>query len=283
MEIPIMLTFDNNFVDPAMICIYSLLKNANKKYNYKIFILQSDIEQKNKNLIYQLLEIFNNVSIEFIDMKHKFLDLFSSLSNNFTKESLYKLLVGSIFTQYDKIIISDVDVIYCGDLSQSYFTDLQNSYFAGVSPVGRILNFWNKPIYDKFKNEIDKFHTICGGFLIANLNQIRIDDMENVMLNFLQSNINILPQIEQDVINYCCYKRITLLPLKYLVCAYSYDLYSTDFDNDIRYSTNELKEALKNPIHLHYAGIKPWIEKNTTKSEIWVQYKNELEKILNNK
>jgi lipopolysaccharide biosynthesis glycosyltransferase len=51
-------------------------------------------------------------------------------------------------------------------------------------------------------------------------------------------------------------------------------LYNTDedFNNDETFSALELKEAMENPIQLHYAGYKkPWKE-DCTKAEEWFSY-----------
>ena len=81
-------------------------------------------------------------------------------------------------------------------------------------------------------------------------------------------------QLEQDVINLCCYPKIKFLPLKNMMCNYVYDLYHTDedFNNDKTFSALELREAMESPILLHYPGHKkPWKE-DCTKAEEWFRY-----------
>ena len=58
------------------------------------------------------------------------------------------------------------------------------------------------------------------------------------------------------------------------MCNYVYDLYHTDedFNNDKTFSALELREAMENPILLHYPGHrKPWKE-DCTKAEEWFRY-----------
>jgi lipopolysaccharide biosynthesis glycosyltransferase len=59
-----------------------------------------------------------------------------------------------------------------------------------------------------------------------------------------------------------------------MMCIYTYDLYHTDedFNNDKTFSALELREAMENPILLHYSGHKkPWKE-HCTKAEEWFSY-----------
>jgi lipopolysaccharide biosynthesis glycosyltransferase len=77
-----------------------------------------------------------------------------------------------------------------------------------------------------------------------------------------------------DVINLCSYPKIKFLPLKYMMCNYVYDLYNTDedFNNDETFSALELREAMENPVLLHYPGHKkPWKE-DCTKAEEWFKF-----------
>lgn len=41
-NIPIVMMFDDNYAIPAGAAIYSLLDNANKNYNYELFILHNN-------------------------------------------------------------------------------------------------------------------------------------------------------------------------------------------------------------------------------------------------
>ena len=75
-EIPIMTCFNNNYCAPAGVCFYSLLKNANPDYSYKLFVLSNDISEENKEKLHNSIKVFENASLEFINMNNKFKDLF---------------------------------------------------------------------------------------------------------------------------------------------------------------------------------------------------------------
>ena len=62
---------------------------------------------------------------------------------------------------------------------------------------------------------------------------------------------------------------------KFLVCSYLYDLYKKplDFETDCNFSKDELMEAYKNPVQLHFAtSKKPWKNPEITKAEKWFFY-----------
>ena len=56
--IPVMHCFDNNYVIPAGVAFYSMLENADKSYQYKLYVLHSDITQENQDLLFETIKKF---------------------------------------------------------------------------------------------------------------------------------------------------------------------------------------------------------------------------------
>jgi lipopolysaccharide biosynthesis glycosyltransferase len=272
--------FNNNYVIPASVAFYSMLENANPEYKYNLYILHSDITEENQDKLQQTITNFNNSSLTFINMQEKFKDLFENtvVKGHYSKEMFYKFLAPSTFPQYEKIIISDVDVVYLGDISPSYFfiNAEDDIYFAGhKGPIlkGSWIDSCSFDQYKKFfsDQEIEKLQT-GAGYYVFNLKKMRQNKIEQKFIDYAIKNSKRLLQPEQDVINLCCYPKIKFLPLRNLVCSYCYDLYQEekDFENDLNYSKEELKEGLENPIQLHYAtSTKPWNRLSCTKAEEW--------------
>jgi len=275
-----MFGFDNNYVIPAAVAFYSLLEHANKKYDYKIYALHSDITLENQEKLRETIAEFADFStLEFVDMSDKYDELWSQMhiKGHFTKETIYKILTASIFPRLPKLITSDVDVVFLDDVSESYFAldTTEDIYLAGVHIVGKII-----PYYDNYKEnyteeEIEKVKSLCGGFLVVNLDKFRKDKMEEKFIQFFKDNAYRINQAEQDVLNLCCYPKTKKLPLRYIACTYLWDFYKTpdDFKNDAYYTETELQGAMDHPIQLHYAtSVKPWKNVECTKSEEWFKY-----------
>lgn len=279
-EIPVMFCFDKNYVIPAAVAFYSLLENANKNYQYHFYVLHSDIsEQQQEKLQQTICEFKDYATLEFIDMNQRFDDLWNQIykGGHFSKEVMYKILIASIFPQYDKIIVTDVDVVFLGDISPSYleFDCEEDYYIAGIKPIGKIKDYMKNYESAWSKEEIKKLGHMCGGYLVANLKKIREDHMEEEFIDCFVQNGSRLNQMEQDILNLCCYSKIKYLPLNYVSCSYNWDYYKTDesMHTDETYSYEEIKDAMEHPIQLHYAtSIKPWKNVDCTKSEEWFQY-----------
>ena len=278
--IPIMHCFDNNYVIPAAVSFHSMLKHANPEFVYKLYVLHSDITWQNQQKLSKLVESFPQASLEFVDMSHRFNDIWNEMNtSHLAKEVLYKLVAPSIFEKYDKIIVTDVDVVFEGDISPSFFgfSASDKIYLAGVKHIHPIGASLLDDYYCLYESEfgpgaLDELK-ICGGFLVLNLRRLRDDRMEELFLEYLANNAHRLLQAEQDVFNFCLESRsIYKLPLNYVLCSYTYDLFATDesYSTDRYYTSDEIKNAMQNPIQLHYAtGTKPWNAPDSTMADKW--------------
>ena len=76
MDIPVLHFFNNKYVIPAAVSFYSMLENADKNYNYILYVGHSDITRENQEKLKKTIEYFSNAQLKFIDMNNKFDDLF---------------------------------------------------------------------------------------------------------------------------------------------------------------------------------------------------------------
>lgn len=281
-KIPVFFTFDRNYVVAAEVAIYSMLKYASPKYEYRLYVLHTDIPEHLQEEIIRLVGKFGNASLEFIDTS-SFDDDKNILRSkaHFSKEIYYKLIAAEIFPQYDRIICTDVDVVFTGDISESYFMHQDKFfYFAGI---GQILES------DRIKNYKDKFTTeeieilkkeIAAGYLLMNLKTIREYSMQKKLTDYYKANYHKLCLPEQDCIILCCWPYIEYLPIKFCVCNH---YYKTNPDTTAFYQDNDglpkaheearrlFKEALDNPVQLHYVGEnKPWNSLSVIKHGVWL-------------
>lgn len=120
--IPIILTFDENYVLPAGVAMHSLMRCANPNYIYEFNIIHHGISEVQQYLLIENLKFFQNQNVKFIYCNQSFENIFNQLKNpsHFSQEMFYKLILPSLLPQYDKVIVSDVDVIFKGDISSVY-------------------------------------------------------------------------------------------------------------------------------------------------------------------
>lgn len=144
--IPIMHCFNDDYVIPASVSFLSMLENANPSYFYKLFVLHTDISESHQKTLHSIVSRFDNASLEFIDIDHRFYDEFDKLKTkgHYTKEMFYKILAPQIFPHYNYIIITDVDVVFCGDIAEIYHCCYGGGgrSLMNTLPAFPILTFW---------------------------------------------------------------------------------------------------------------------------------------------
>lgn len=280
--IPIFFTFDKYYVVAAEVAIYSMLKHASTQYEYRLYVLHTNIPVSAQKDLTALANRFKNASLEFIDTSS--FDVEKSILQSkahFSKEIYYKLIAAEIFPEYDRIICSDVDVVFLDDISESYFLyENEFFYFAGVGQIlesNRMETYKNK-FSDKECDILEK--EIAAGYLLMNLKAIREKHMQQKLTEFYKANYHRLCLPEQDCICLCCWPYTKYLPMKYVVCNYYYKVTKNnisffsgceEFQGNKEQAVSRFMATLENPVQLHYVGHrKPWNSFFVPKQKIWL-------------
>ncbi|CAK00275.1 putative lipopolysaccharide biosynthesis protein [Helicobacter acinonychis str. Sheeba] len=301
--IPIVVALDNNYCIPAGVSLYSMLANAKTerervKLFYKIHCLVDGLSAENIEKLKETLAPFSAFSsVEFLEISthntpkenqeikknqtiksdhyqnidpiiaNKIEELFTKLSNysqkRFSKMIMCRLLLASLFPQYDKMIMFDVDTLFVGDISESFFIPLEAHYFGAVREKDLIAMNRNsaKDLYElrqrraksigvanAFPNleeaQILFDNYFNAGFLALNLKLWRKENLENQLIGFFILKNEKLLFNDQDALCFVCRGRILELP-------YPYNAHPSFLDTP---SFPSIKEVCM----LHFWGDKPW-------------------------
>ncbi|GAA7577860.1 glycosyltransferase family 8 protein [Helicobacter pylori] len=289
--IPIVVAFDNNYCIPAGVSLYSMLANAKRerervKLFYQIHCLVEDLSAENVAKLEETIAPFSAFSsIEFLDIsneklepRHNYYKLDALIANEikklylklnafsqkrFSKMIMCRFFFASLFPQYDKMIMFDVDTLFVDDISESFFIPLEAHYFGAVREKDLIAMDRNsaKDLYelrqmhaktigvaDAFPN-LEEVQILFGnyfntGFLALNLKLWREENLENQLIAFFIVKNEKLLFNDQDALCFVCRGRILELP-------YSYNAHPSFLDTP---SFPSIKEARM----LHFWGDKPW-------------------------
>ncbi|WQY66678.1 glycosyltransferase family 8 protein [Helicobacter pylori] len=291
--IPIVVAFDNNYCIPAGVSLYSMLANAKRererervKLFYQIHCLVEGLSLENIAKLEETIAPFSAFSsIEFLDIsneelepRHNYYKLDALIANEikklylklnafsqkrFSKMIMCRFFFASLFPQYDKIIMFDVDTLFVNDMSESFFIPLETHYFGAVREKDLIVINRNsaKDLYElrqmhaksigvanAFPNleeaQILFDNYFNAGFLALNLKLWREENLENQLIAFFILKNEKLLFNDQDALCFVCRGRILELP-------YSYNAHPSFLDTP---SFPSIKEARM----LHFWGDKPW-------------------------
>lgn len=264
-SVPIIFAIDENVVVPCGVTITSLLINAGHNTLYDIFILCEERKLPEDSRI-KILAAFaseSNCHIKFVDVGDAYSD--APEMQRITKATYYRLLIPSLFPQFDKVIYSDIDIIFQRDLSELYKTSFPNDeLIAAVLDLAIDDKFFfksdlpskvGKTVYDYFN----------AGFMLMNLKQMRA---ENKVDEFNKHAKIKYPQNDQDVLNIVCNGRVQWLPSIYNFQTNHYANYmwgrshpEIDFSELLQHAT------------LHYTWKnKPWSSLECPIADAWWHY-----------
>ncbi|GAA9614596.1 glycosyltransferase family 8 protein [Helicobacter pylori] len=197
------------------------------------------------------------------EIKKLYLKLNSFSQKRFSKMIMCRFFFASLFPQYDKMIMFDVDTLFVDDMSESFFIPLETHYFGAVREKDLIAINRNsaKDLYelrqmhaktigvaDAFPNlkeaQILFDNYFNAGFLALNLTLWREENLEDQLVGFFLLKNEKLLFNDQDALCFVCRGRILELP-------YSYNAHPSFLDTPSFPSVKEVRM-------LHFWGDKPW-------------------------
>lgn len=164
-----------------------------------------------------------------------------NFKNMFTYINLLKVRYPSILKDINKVIHLDIDTIVCDDLTELWETDLTGKWFGAVQEYkGKY-----RPFGDRYYN---------AGILVINLAQMRQDEIEQVMQDYLNNTKQ--PWADQDAWNKYGLEQNKIVPL------------------EIRWNESQMTGYTEKPAIVHYCGYKDWwTKKNMFRSGLLDRYK----------
>ena len=274
-RIPIFFTFDNNYAAQCGVTFESLLYNAHKSVFYELYILSDFISEENQNKLHQIVNKYNNATLEIIILNENKISFHNNFSRQIsdtvlTKEALYRCVPTMVeaFDKYDKIIYSDVDIVVMKDISQLYDIDLEDKYLASFKTPA-FLSHETEHLEHSIRDQY-----FGGGLWIMNLKKMREDNLEEKILSITNNQELKLIWNEQDIMNIACDGNVAYFSYEYVSLPHwYYELKDKDYYDEI-YKNRELEDAMMRPAIIHYAGYKPWVKRSRPPRtyEIWYYY-----------
>lgn len=263
--VPIVFAFDNNLIEPACVCLASLLMNADRETFYDIYILHSSKNELDTSLLEKLKDNYINFKLTYRTVDTSFDESFEI--RGITPATYYRLMIPEFIQEYDKIIYSDVDVIFREDLSLWYEqTIFDDEYVAGVNS----LSHFKFSTTQYYLNDlgIDPSKIIYAGNIILNSKRIREDGL---VLKFKEHAYRKYRFQDLDILNLVCENRIKYLSPGFCLTT-DITEYASDGSNRLLslWTQSEISYALEKGI-VHYNGQKPWIG-GCINFDIWWEY-----------
>ena len=108
-NVPVVFSTDKNYFPYFLVALESIIQNSTFYVGYKIILLHADLTESDEKIILERIKNHPNFSICLIDVSdlaEKYeLNKFMTI-NHLRVSAYYRLLIGEILKEYDKIIYS---------------------------------------------------------------------------------------------------------------------------------------------------------------------------------
>lgn len=256
-NIAICMSSSNEYTVFLSVVIESIIENSSKSNNYDIVVMNTNISQKNKQLLCSLTKNHGNVTVRFIEINEMIKNLTFYTWAHFTQFTYYRLIIPKIFKNYNKIIYLDSDIVVNADIAELYNMDVSKYLFGACRDTHVVARLnCNDPIHnqDYYMNQLflldRRSYAQCGVMLI-NIEKMRRTFPEDFLIK--EASCRHYTWLDQDLMNTNCRGMIKFLPNVWNVMVFN-----TPTKIDEYFLPEDLKKeyfaARENPKIVHYIG-----------------------------
>ena len=262
---------DSGYVKPTAVAMESLKVNRSRDAIYKIFVVETNLSDKDKELLTSLsrknflVEIIHFVVPEVLKNVNK--------SRYVPISAMTKFYLPKIFKDLDKILYMDGDVLVQSDLVDLYKSDI-SSVYAGV--VKDIRNVYDNGQLLK-KLQIQPGGYFNSGMMLLNLKRCRRDNITEQLIEYRLNRFN--HHMDQDALNGVMNGRVKFFDVKYNLLPPFFKILSAAQIMEL-YNTKQYRNINDNYKHaaiLHLGGsAKPWNEYQPYLTALYNKYAKQI-------
>jgi lipopolysaccharide biosynthesis glycosyltransferase len=242
----VFLSFDKNYLIPASVVIFSLLKNHPGQAFIVYLLIDEEEAAGMDSLLDMIQEMGSEGRIKTLHQKE-----FESLKFNlhFTPATYFRTKAAELFEE-NKIIYLDSDLLIHGDLMEVWNMDIENYPLAAVhDPMVRDFNRLDLTPQQGYFNT---------GFMLLNLDYWRKTNLGERVISYLHSNSYRIQYADQCGFNAVLQGDWKRIPPKWNVQTTMLEKDGLTFMKDV-FLEEEISQALQQPRVIHFTGpLKPW-------------------------
>lgn len=238
---------DHQFMFYACVSALSLMEHVPPEEEIRLHLLtEGGLSTEDAALWQSLTRRYRNLVFLVHDVSEPELRKRDFSDSIWSVATCYRLVLPELLPDVDTCLYLDADTMIAGDITPLFHMDLGNDYFGGVfSDTAHMRGKFSGATMVPLNTYVN------AGVLLMNLALMRAHHLQDA---FLKEILTDAPLVDQDILNFCCYGRIRLLPP-----AYNY------------YGTNHVDA----PVIYHFAyfeSIRPWRNPCAEGGTLWWSY-----------
>lgn len=267
---------DNNYCKYFSVALKSLIDNSAADRFYDIVILATDITDRNKRMLLEMLP--KNFSLRFFDVSKFVKEQLGSLNltakNHWSVNTFYRLFIPMLMPDYEKVLYLDSDICILDSLCELFDTDFEGTqmiavrdydspiFYKDTTRVNQILNILKMKSTERYFN---------AGVTFFNIKNIEVKKYLNDMLEAFKAKKLLF--LDQDVLNVVFENSTKLVPCKWNY-QYHIPMYHPDYLDLVSGAYKEdFIKASKKPCIIHFTSeVKPWCSPKEEHAEYFWEY-----------
>lgn len=238
----IVVTFDDNYVEPALKMLYSLKMHND---NLKIHVIYDNLSAESIEIFKKFVDINELGQIEFYYFETNKKDLSVIKTDYITKSCYLRLYAPYIIKNVEKILYLDPDIVCQKSIEEIYNLNLGDKIIGACHNMLREnIDFLRKIMLKDLGLPIDSYY-VNSGVLLIDVSKYREYITAEELDKFLEENTNRFEYHDQDVLNYLFHDKIKIAAHEFNYQINAVDLHNIDY----------------NQVLIHYSEkMKPWKE-----------------------
>lgn len=261
--IPIVFATNDSYMPYLGVALTSLIDNATKNNEYKIYILYTKMSLKNINKLESMGN--NNIFIKCINISEKMKGIKVKTVAYPTIETTYRFFIPELFPEYNKILYLDCDIIILKDVAELYSVDIGDHVLGVVEE--EMFPQISKYVEKKLELPISDYFN--AGILLINCQRFNEEEIKSKCFAMLMGNRK-YSYLDQDVLNIACYQKVKFIDRRW---NFEWGFLISNQKLVIEGREKELSNLLSDPYIIHYVSkTKPWNKPNEELADYFWKY-----------
>lgn len=270
---------DNNYARHVGISVTSLFECNKDMKDIVVYIIEDNVSKENHGRLDGIAKKYGR-TIEYITFESQKEQLQLNNEWEFPMSAYARLFVGEILPEtVEKVLYLDCDTVITDSLKELWEMDMQDYTIAAVEDVCSCY-YW------KETGERNQFRYFCSGVIFIDLKKWRKINAQETILKYVDERNGVVAHHDQTILNGVFCNDCLIMHPKYDVLT---PLFMLPYNNlkayyklwDKYYTKEEIKEAIKKPVIIHYTQSsvgRPWEDKcKHPKANIYQKYWRESE------
>ena len=247
--------FDGNYHYIAHVSMKSIMLSQEKTTFINFYMLVSNINDEQKEVINKICLEHENCKIIYIDMGDQFKELYIPKDNMavWSTANFYRVKLQDLLPNEHKILYLDTDTLIYKDLTKLYNYNITGKYYVGMPEYKDIYYFLQYK--EKFKNFINT------GVVLCNLDELRKLNFTNKFVEFFNKYNKKIKFPVNDATNIITHEKNGYFEPEYVVIGFcnEKEIHKYYKRMSLKIDVTEVINAYNDPYVYHLiTKVKPW-------------------------